>query len=151
MHNKIILFLVVLVLLVWWYTASSKEHFKADEYKQSSEGTKPQLYDRRTGVITAASEFIGLPAEIMPAWGTGDSDMKESLDGFMGLQNNMCSKSCCSAQYPPPFALEKDEFVCKNKDKFVENNYKCNNAWQDSGCLCMTEKQRDFLANRGQK
>jgi len=35
------------------------------------------------------------------------------------------------------------------KGEFVPSPYSCNNAWQDSGCVCMTKNQKDFLASRG--
>lgn len=70
-------------------------------------------------------------------------------NGETGLHTNICSKACCSAQYPPPFNLKHDPYICKNKDKFVPNNMMCNNSWQDSGCLCLTKKQAAHLINRG--
>ena len=36
-----------------------------------------------------------------------------------------------------------------NKDKYVPSNIMCNNAYQDSGCLCLTKEQAGFLSNRG--
>ena len=126
------------------------------ELKQEDIPTPVMLYDRRTGVVTAASEFVGLPSEIEPTTGSelisnyGRIDrLDDGYNGGMGLNYNMCSKSCCSQQYPPPFGLEKDVMVDKMKDKFVPNNYMCNNAWNNSGCVCMTAKQRDYIEGRG--
>ena len=70
-------------------------------------------------------------------------------DGIYGLNYAMCSKSCCSPQYPTPFNQDTDVVVDKMKGEFAPNSYKCNNAWQDSGCLCMTNNQKDFLTSRG--
>lgn len=88
--------------------------------------------------------------------GISDSDIPDNLyflddgaNGEMGLHNNLCSKSCCSDQYPTPFKLNPDKSVCENKGEFVPNNIMCNNAYQDSGCLCLTKKQAKFLGNRG--
>ncbi len=126
------------------------------ELKQEDIPTQVMLYDRRTGIVTAASEFVGLPSEIEPATGSelisnyGRIDrLDDGYNGGMGLNYNMCSKSCCSSQYPPPFELEKDVMVDKMKNKFVPNNYMCNNAWNNSGCVCMTSKQRDYIEGRG--
>ena len=128
----------------------------ASELKQEDIPTPVMLYDRNTGIVTAASEFVGLPDEIEPATGSklvsnyGRVDrLDDGYNGGMGLNYNMCSKSCCSQQYPPPFELEKDVMVEKMKDKFVPNNYMCNNAWNNSGCVCMTSKQRDYIEGRG--
>jgi len=128
----------------------------ATEYKQDEIPTPVMLYDRHTGVVTAASEFVGLPNKIEPAEGSqlvsnyGRVDrLDDGYNGEMGLNYNMCSKSCCSQQYPPPFALEEDVMVEKMKDKFVPNNYTCNNAWNNTGCVCMTKNQRDYIEGRG--
>lgn len=75
--------------------------------------------------------------------------LDDGANGNMGLQNNLCSKSCCSAQYPVPFKLNYDDMVCRQNQEFVPNNIMCNNSWQDSGCLCMTKNQFNNLANRG--
>ena len=76
--------------------------------------------------------------------------LDDGAGGSDTVINNLCSKSCCSdSDWPTPFKQKYDPYVCGNKDKFVPSNYMCNNAFQDSGCLCMTKKQNDFLANRG--
>jgi hypothetical protein len=137
-------------------TNKSNDKQDATELKQDDIPTPVMLYDRKTGVVTAASEFVGLPDEIEPTTGSelvsnyGRVDrLDDGYNGAMGLNYNMCSKSCCAPQYPPPFALEKDVMVDKMKDKFVPNNYMCNNAWNNSGCVCMTAKQRDYIEGRG--
>ena len=128
----------------------------ATELKQPEPEHSPVLYDRKTGIVTAASEFVGLPDEILPAWGSesvanyGKIDrLDDGYNGAMGLNYNMCSQSCCSPQYPPPFALEEDKMVEQHKDKFVPNNYVCNNAWNNTGCVCMTKKQHEYIGSRG--
>jgi hypothetical protein len=63
--------------------------------------------------------------------------------------HNLCSKSCCSAQWPTPFKQKYDPYVCANKDQFVPSNIFCNNTFQDSGCLCLTKPQAQKLYNRG--
>lgn len=75
--------------------------------------------------------------------------LDDGADGKMSIQHNLCSRSCCSEQYPPPFKLKYDSYVCKNKDKFVPSQVMCNNTFQDSGCLCMTKEQAEFLTSRG--
>lgn len=73
----------------------------------------------------------------------------DGANGEMSIQHNLCSKSCCSDQWPTPFKQKYDPFVCKNKDQFVPSNIFCNNSFQDSGCLCLNKKQAQFLYNRG--
>jgi len=73
----------------------------------------------------------------------------DGANGEMSIQHNLCSKSCCSEQWPTPFKQKYDPFVCKNKDQFIPSNIFCNNSFQDSGCLCLNKKQAQFLYNRG--
>lgn len=77
--------------------------------------------------------------------------LDDGAGGEMSLHNNLCSKSCCSDQWPTPFKQNTDPFVCKNKQdgNFVPSKMYCNNSFQDSGCLCLTRKQANYLANRG--
>jgi len=142
--------LVVLVIIYYLITKPNEEFTSNDQ-----EITVPSaIYDRETGQImsggTAQVPFLGVPDEVQPAWGAkfGEVDkLDDGGNGMFGLNYSMCSKSCCSPQYPPPFELDTD--VVASKGDFVPNSYKCNNAWQDSGCVCMTGKERDFLASRG--
>lgn len=75
--------------------------------------------------------------------------LDDGENGQQSIQHNLCSKSCCSSQYPTPHKLKHDPFVCANKDEFVPTNTMCNNTFQDSGCLCMTKKQANFIRSRG--
>jgi hypothetical protein len=128
----------------------------AQEYKQPEVAPGITLYDRHTGSVVSGSEFIGLPNEIEPANGDatvpnyGAVDrLDDGYNGAGGLNYNVCSKSCCGPQYPPPFGLEEDEYVAKHKGDFVPNDYMCNNAWNNSGCVCMTKDQREYISSRG--
>lgn len=69
-------------------------------------------------------------------------------NGKKGFHTNMCSKLCCSAQYPLPFKIDLDKRLCGVKD-LVPSNIMCNNAWQSSGCACVTKDQAEFMQNRG--
>jgi hypothetical protein len=75
--------------------------------------------------------------------------LDDGAKGKMSIQHNMCSKSCCSNQYPLPFKLKYDPAICGSKNKFVPSNIMCNNAYQDSGCLCLEKSQAAHLYNRG--
>jgi hypothetical protein len=75
--------------------------------------------------------------------------LDDGAGGEMSIQHNLCSKSCCSEQWPTPFKRKYDPYVCQNKDKFVASNLFCTNSFQDSGCLCLTKKQSQFIYNRG--
>lgn len=75
--------------------------------------------------------------------------LDDGADGTLGLQNNMCSKSCCSPQYPTPFPMPFDPLVCASEQEFVPSNFSCNNADQNAGCMCITKEQSKFLGSRG--
>ncbi|AYV82019.1 MAG: hypothetical protein Homavirus2_23 [Homavirus sp.] len=75
--------------------------------------------------------------------------LDDGAGGEMSIQNNLCSPSCCSEQWPTPFKQKYDPYVCNNKDQFVPSNMMCNNSFQSSGCLCLTKKQGSFIYNRG--
>ena len=59
--------------------------------------------------------------------------LDDGAGGDMSIQHNLCSKSCCSAQWPVPFKQKMDPYVCNNKDQFVPSQIMCNNSFQDSG------------------
>lgn len=159
LNKKAFIFtLVVIILLLGVFYKLSYENIQNDttELKEQDPSINPRIYDRRTGQIMDASDFVELPIEIYPAnggnpisnYGTIDK-LDDGYNGDMGLNYNMCSKACCSPQYPPPFAVEEDVMVNSMKDKFVPNNYACNNAWNNAGCVCMTKKQHDYIGSRG--
>ena len=153
MNEKIkygILAFLVLVLVYYLITVPSEENFESSE--KQTEVMIPALYDRETGKIVSGSEFLGVPDEVATAWGASygiNENLDDGNDGIYGLNYSMCSKSCCSPQYPPPFEVDKDVVVDKMKGDFVPSPYSCNNAWQDSGCVCMTKNQKGFLSSRG--
>jgi len=124
------------------------------EMTQEEKLIKPTVYDAGSGTIMSGPEYI--PSQYLSPWYqayTGNTKNSYLLDdgegGSAGLHFNMCSKSCCSDQYPLPFKMPVDSAVCENKGEFVPTNYSCNNAWQDSGCVCMTKNQSKFLGGRG--
>lgn len=140
MDSKTVLTLLIVAVLILYIvnpkmvstviyskTPSQNENFSQDNKIDTT------LLD---GVIEFGTD------EIMPAWGTAQDDN-------ISLGLNLCSKSCCSPQYPPPFAMPKDPLVCQSGDKYVPSSYSCNNGWQDSGCLCLKEEQAMFLSKRG--
>jgi len=79
----------------------------------------------------------------------GDKTNGDTELGDNSLTFNMCSKSCCSEQWPVPFKMPVDKMLCNSKDKFIPTDYMCNNGWQDGGCLCLKKEQGDFINSRG--
>ena len=73
--------------------------------------------------------------------------LDDGSNGNLGLHNNMCSPSCCSPQYPPPFPVPHDPLVLGHE--FVASNMTCMNTEQNVGCLCLRKDQAEHLGSRG--
>jgi hypothetical protein len=137
---------ILIVIILLWILFPSIKNYTSENFSANNLG-KP------TGSFMSGKDFDRPvisddvpPIDIIPS---ESYLLDDGSNGNSGLHTNLCSPSCCSSQYPLPFKLKYDRAVCQNKDKFVPNNYMCNNSWQDSGCLCLTKKQSTFLHNRG--
>ncbi len=114
-----------------------------------------QVYNDNYIELPKLADYPFLNTKTMYPWekntgGYGETDiLDDGGKGNFGLNFNMCSKACCSQQYPPPFSITPDDFVLRSGQEFVPSSYTCNNGWQDSGCLCMTKDQALFLNRRG--
>jgi len=108
--------LAFLVLLVVYYLITVPKEEKFESSTNQTEVKIPALYDRETGQVVSGSEFLGVPDEVATAWGASygpNENLDDGNDGIYGLNYAMCSKSCCSPQYPPPFEVDKDVVVDK--------------------------------------
>lgn len=110
--------------------------------------------DPKTGALIDGPGFEKSKVEtpFSDAWSEIPSNyyfLDDGAGGEMSIQHNLCSKSCCSEQWPLPFKQKYDPYVCGNKDQFVPSRYFCNTAHGDSGCLCLSKKTAQFLYNRG--
>ena len=148
---------IILVVVVFYAVYTMKQQKTSESYANLAPANypptnsfNPGYYQPELGILNSASDFIGLPSQIIPAW-TDDSDIPGFNQNFgnAGLGFNLCSKSCCSPQYPPPFSLPKDDIVLNSGEKYVGTSFGCTNTWQDSGCLCMTTEQGEFLDSHG--
>ena len=154
-HETLITVVLVILLigvLFYGYNTTKQEYYSnlsPANYPQPN-SFKPAYYEPELGILTSSSDFIGMPTEIIPAW-TDDINIPKTTQklGNMGLGYSLCSKSCCTPQYLPPFSVPQDDIVKKSGKKFIHTSYACSNTWQDSGCLCMTEEQGNFLDSRG--
>jgi hypothetical protein len=100
-------------------------------------------YEQQTDDWTFGEPTVGIPSDYY--------FLDDGSGGGVSIQHNLCSKSCCAEQWPTPFKMKYDPYVCdlKRKGELVGSNYFCNNTFQDSGCLCLTRAQGQFLYNRG--
>jgi len=165
----VVISVIIMVLIIYWILQSlnrnDNEGFGNQDiyYNQQVplEGVNEDIYIEPTyldenGIIMSGKNYIP-QKEIVPAWGeqygvAETIDQGELSDGEGGnytLATNICSPSCCSNQYPLPFELKDDKFVCNNKNEFIPSGYVCNNSWQNSGCMCITKGQAEFINNRG--
>lgn len=100
-------------------------------------------YEQQTDDWTFGEPTTGIPSNYY--------FLDDGAGGQVSIQHNLCSKSCCAEQWPTPFKMKYDPYVCelKKKGELVGSNYFCNNTFQDSGCLCLTKDQGRFLYSRG--
>jgi len=144
------IFVIVVVVFIIYKLLTRQD--KKENFESNFD---PRNYTPELSSVTDESPFVGLPKELIPPWelnprGYSEVDiLDDGMNGNAGINFNICSKSCCSKQYPPPFGLPTDKMVCNSEEKYVPNNYMCNDGWNDTGCLCLTEKQSRFLNTRG--
>ena len=158
--NQTVILIICVIILVWlsipyiqrfWYsTIYNNEMF--DEEKTAE--TEVPNVNPQTGTLISGPGFEkGIVDDIyQPANAQVPSNyyfLDDGADGEMSIQHNLCSKSCCSEQWPTPFKQKYDPYVCQNKDQFVGSRIFCNNSFQDSGCLCLSKKQAAHIYNRG--
>ena len=146
-RNVVIVFIAVIVLsslfMTWsrWVRSCKNEGFdpKEESVKKPAIPDKNDAFvDPQTGAVMDGPGFEKGPVEGI----TQDSlanipsnyyFLDDGADGEMSIQHNLCSKSCCSEQWPTPFKQKYDPYVCGNKDQFVPSKIMCNNTFQDSG------------------
>lgn len=168
---KLLLIIVLIALVIWilypYFTTNvSPEKFKQDikmipnnpmAYQQQDITIQPSSYDVDTDIIQSGTGFIPQKNYFTP-WGTiiqvkdmvdGSQVLSESAVTDYTMNSNQCSIACCSDQWPVPFKMPVDKTLCESNDEFVPTSYFCNNGWQNSGCLCMTKQQSEFLNARG--
>lgn len=165
---------IIVILFVYWFIVSAvnknnkRERFTdvtktidntipIDYEQRDIEIIQPPKYDAYSDIIESGSLFIPQP-EYYNTQGVkvvlGDNNDPDGPNmkgiGDTGLNFNLCSKSCCSDQWPVPFRMPVDKMTCSSTDEFVPSNLYCNNGWQDSGCLCLKKDQADFINSRGE-
>ncbi|ARF09324.1 hypothetical protein Catovirus_2_273 [Catovirus CTV1] len=168
-QNKIVqwVLIIVLVAFIIYYlftknteTFNNQNMFRAPAFEIEKIYEEPRVpveyVNLENGTIMAGKEFIPQDT-VIPAWGEqygvaetlDNNDLSDGQGGSFTLSNNICSPSCCANQYPTPFEIPYDSFVCNNKDELKPSNYVCNNSWQNAGCMCVTKAQEKYLYDRG--
>ena len=94
----------------------------------------------------ARSDYATIPA---------NDNLDDGPTGVQGLIYNNISRGprCGSPQYPPPFKTTTKEDDERSKtlpaDCCVPSGYTGFNGYSDSGNVCITPGQRDFISGRG--
>lgn len=149
--------LVVVVVAVWFLykprtMASTMHHAKAEEgfseetQMESVPDKNRPFVNPETGALLDGpgfekGEIEGVSQEVRENIPSNYYFLDDGAGGEMSIQHNLCSKSCCSEQWPTPFKQKYDPYVCGSKDKFSAGggNYFCSNSFQDSGLIARSE------------
>jgi hypothetical protein len=76
--------------------------------------------------------------------------LDDGANGKYSITSNLFSPSCCSdTNWPVPFHLKKDPYICGNKSEYTGSNIFGQTSFSNSGCACLTKDQGKFLYNRG--
>jgi hypothetical protein len=166
MENNMLLIIIITIVVIMLITSNKKEGFSKFN-RNSHESYIPRSYNSRSynprsfypAISNQAIDdnFIPMPQESDYPWADntgnyGESDIVDDGNkGNMSLHHNLCSKACCSQQWPVSHQVltSPDDFVLLSGKDYVPSNYTCNNGWQDSGCLCLTKEQALFMNRRG--
>jgi hypothetical protein len=69
-----------------------------------------------------------------------DSSKQYLLNNDIPMSNIICSKKCCSTQWPTPNDTQIiDDRI--NENDYFPTNLNCNNGINDTGCVCKPKKQ----------
>ena len=145
--------LIILGILFLCITMCKSENF--EDSGQNIMFGNPRIYYPIISEEADRNDMVAIPNTVEYPWAKNKNNYGETeiLDdgkmGNLGLNFNMCSKSCCSEQPTLPFKMMPDDFVLQSGEKYVSSNINCSNAWQDSGCVCLTKNQALFLNRRG--
>ena len=153
--HPIIVFIVIVALLYFLCSIKTNEGMENMPTMLDSSLYNPNSFQPGLAREIGRDKFVELNQIVDPPWANdvGNNAKYGEVDALlparMGLNYNLCSKSCCSQQWPVPFSLAPDKLVTESGKEYVPSSYTCNNAWQDTGCLCMEKDQALFLNSRG--
>lgn len=168
MKTQSLILILIVVLLVMNYV-NKNNSYKENFVSCTEQGMCNQV-NKKPIVVKETVRAINDPGIVIDGYqrsdkkplksennvdGDEDSDDQAVLemdvldDGMLGeggLLYAPCSVSCCSAQDNVPGELQTHEM---NGNSYVKSPYMCSNSWYNSGCVCMTSKQKKFLGSRG--
>ena len=67
------------------------------------------------------------------------------------IDTEKCSRNCCGlAQWPVPSEMLDNSISPDELKNYIPSNFSCNfGSNSGSGCVCLTQKNNDYLTNRG--
>lgn len=151
-ETKLLLVIVLAVILIYYINPNIFASIFPQTPEKNSETFDTlarNLGKKSSNVDNDDDEDLNIPVAVNNATYGDNYFLEDGGNGTLGLTSAMCSKSCCSPQYPLPFSIDSDKMLCNSDEKYIPSSYTCNNGWQDTGCLCMTEDQAIFLGSRG--
>ena len=126
------------------------QQVSSEKLNQNKAFINPQVGSLMDGPGFEKGNVDGISQDALSTIPSNYYFLDDGADGALSIQHNLCSKSCCSSQWPTPFKQKYDPYVCGNKDQYVPSKLMCNNSFQDSGCLCLTKDQAQHIYSRGQ-
>ena len=65
------------------------------------------------------------------------------------IDTNKCSRDCCGlAQWPVPSELLSNNISSEELKNYIPSNFSCN-LGANSGCVCLTQNDYNYLSNHG--
>ena len=98
-------------------------------------------------IIIAVIFFVFILPRLEEKFAQEQKQIRENMESLKGddilkFDRKKCSRYCClHSQWPVP------HIPSKKSDKYVGTNFMCNGG-PGGGCLCVTEKDREYLAKR---
>ncbi len=157
LYGGILVVVIIVLLCIKYCKSRMDEAFDSSNTFNPSSNQAAPIVNPRAGALLDGPGDAGLGADSVKGISQDSLSiipsnyyfLDDGAGGAESIQHNLCSKSCCSEQFPTPFKQKFDPFVCSARDKFVPTNIMCNNGFQDVGCSCISKEQATFMANRG--
>ena len=107
-------------------------------------------------IIIAVIFFLIIMPYLEKSFNLDKMAIRENLENILNkaifpIDQNKCSRSCCRANtsWPVPKELLENDIDSEELKMYVPNNFSCTDGpTNKSGCLCMTQKDMDYLTNK---
>ena len=102
-------------------------------------------------VVGAIIFFVFILPKLEECYVRDNSQIREKMKSLtshnnkniLNMDKKKCSKKCCAfTQWPVPH-------MPKTSDEYEGSNFFCNGGSSSGGCLCVTQEDLNYLAQRG--